>query len=310
MTKKTRKGLFSSLRYRFILVSISFLVLPLIIYTFFLYFGDYKYYKKELMNNLDIILNDQIDEIEGKRSYNNIILKFIKEYIFDTNGKGHRSEDEIRNYLKKTPIRKDISAFIFAEINQKGKLISKVSTYSMYEGMDISRYINISDIIKQKPQVIIIKDPVFGFSIYDIEYIRGKGGKLYLIIAVTSFENQLSIIQDKLPINGAHLSILNSGKKVISTNNKHLMGKVFSNARQSNTIHMKKIKGQESGRDFIFKNKQYYADIKSIGQSSYSLMISVKRDIVLGQFLPIIYRIALFLIIVLIVGGGITFFFN
>ncbi|MCH9621812.1 MAG: hypothetical protein S4CHLAM20_12400 [Chlamydiia bacterium] len=307
MSKNARRGLAGSLGFRVLSISFVFLAIPLVIYSLFLYFIDYKLYVKNIFEEVDIIAKEEVSWIREKEIYYSNTMVLIQEFIATFHLKKEaKTSDQLTDILRKFTSKQDVEALVYAEVSSKGRLVGKSSTISSYVGMDFSSVFTVSELRAMKDNVFIAKDPLLGYSLYIVQYVDNHGIDAYVmtIISLDELLTKMAVYQQR---NSLDISFIDSNGFVLSSTNKDFINKRFSEDKGENTFETKKISYVPNGIYFEYKGKKNFFDKQALPESSVSLVFSIPEQTIMGRFQSFIYRLGFFLLAVLILGGLLTF---
>ena len=200
---QNKKNAKSYLVYRVFFICLILIVLPLLIYSSFLYVIEYEHKVNTLSTSLNIIADEKVKLFEESVSFKKSILNSLDEDLFLIN------KDDYNSFFEKK--EKDFnlkSIFLLEEKN--GSLIA---TFSSNKGFVNKNFSFLKNILK--------KD----FSLFSNEAINCKGclflsktikGKKAIVVAFS--QNQLfsSISRDEFPY-PVNVSIVNLSNIVVST---------------------------------------------------------------------------------------------
>ncbi len=311
MGKKARRGLSGSLGFRVLSISMIFLGIPLIIYSAVLYVVDYRQYVRNLYQEVDLMSREEIDWVQENEIYQQNSLNLIEEFIItfhltDTD----KAHTDLNRILKKFSLHQNISAIVYNRVTPQGQIICEKSTLSLYEGVDFSRYFNLKELKSGTESVFITKDPVYNYSMYVVRYIHQDGKADAIVMSIISLEMMLSRMKQFQNTKGLAISVIDGKGVVIATTNKDFEGKTFSKKGGSNTITLDQISYVKNGQTFVYKGKKSFVDLKQIPKTSMYLMVSVPEAVIMHSFLSFLFKLGVFLVFVIVIGGILTYFFT
>lgn len=311
MGKKARRGLSGSLGFRVLSISLIFLGIPLIVYSGVLYVVDYRQYVRNLYEEVDLMAREELDWIQENETYHENSLNLIEEFVITF----HLTEDrkrhtDLNRILKQFSLHQNISAIVYSRVTPQGQIICEKSTLSLYEGVDFSRYFNLQELKSGDNRVFITKDPVYNYSMYVVRYIHQKDKPDAIVMTIISLETVLAKMEKFQSTKGLTISVIDGKGAVIASSNKDFEGKSFSEKGGGKSIEIDAIPYVKGGKTFAFNGKKSFVDIRKIPKTSMYLMISVPEAVIMHSFLSFLFKLGIFLLFVVIVGGILTYFFT
>lgn len=311
MAKKASKGLAGSLGFRVLSISLLFLAVPLIVYSGVLYLIDYRQYVRNLYEEIDLMVKEEIAWIHEKESYNQSTLNLIEEFIQSFHLLDNQSHDnQVNKILQKFTIHEDISAIVYSEVTPQGKIICKSSTLPLYVGVDFSKYFTLKELQNMDDNVFIGKDPVYGYSMYIVKYLKEENNKDAIVMSIISLDQLLYKMIEFQKSKELDITIISDKGYVIATTNKKLEDKVFSYEQKDNYLYLEKISYVDGGMKFVLDGKKNLVALKRVPKSSTYLVLSIPEYVIMQKFLTFLFSLGFFLFLVIVIGGVATYLFT
>ena len=311
MSKKSGRGLASSLGFRVLSISFLFLAIPLVVYSGVLYLVDYRQYVRNLFEELDLIAEEEVSWIVENQQYQEDSLSLIEEFVKNFNlSKDELSHDRLNSILKQFTKQEDISAIAYNIVNDKGEIICEKSTLDNYIGINFSKYFTLEQLRALKENVFIAKDPLFGFSMYVVKFVKVAGKEDAIVMSIISLDKLLTKIIDYQKISYLSVFIVSPKGEVIVSSSKDYMGKIFSPIEGGNNIVLNKIGYAEKGLTYSFAGKKNFVGVRQIPKSSAYLLVSAPKYVVMQRFVTFLLELGIFLFVVIIIGGSATYLFT
>lgn len=311
MGKKSRRGFTGSIGFRVLSISLIFLAIPLIIYSMVLYEVDYRHYMRNLYEDVGIMGEEEISWLHDKQVYYENALILIEEFVETFNLVDSNARDtDLTKILQRFIADERISAIVYCDITPDGRVIATKGTLSSYIGVDFSKDLSLAEIKNKKNHVVIAIDPIIGHSMYVVRYVKRKGDEGSVVMSIISLDMLLAKMQSYQKEPRLAVSIVDSMGVVIGTTAKEYEGKIFSLKEGDENIVLKKVSYDSSGRHFTFEGVKHFADIRQIPKSSTFLILSIPQNIVMSNFRVLLYRLAIFLFVVIVVGLVVTYIFT
>ena len=311
MAKKASRGLSGSLGFRVLSISFLFLAVPLVLYSGVLYLVDYRQYVKNLFEEVNLILKEEVAWLDEKITYYKNTSTLIEEFIFTfqlTNSDDRHKQ--VTKILQKFTLNEDISAISYYKVTPDGRLICESSTLEKYVGVDFSKYKTLKEMEDDKDNVFVAEDPLFGTSLYIVKYIENEGKIEAVVltnIAIDKLILRLSLFQKTNSIN---TSIASKDGMVISSTRKEFEGKVFSTDDKEGVLTVVPISYVEGGHFFRFNGKKSFVTISLIPNSEVFLIVSVPEYLIMHTFLVFLFRLGLSFLAVIVIGSLVTYLFT
>lgn len=282
-----------SLARRAVFIALTFIVVPLLFYTFFMYFYEYENRKKELFGSLIHITKEKHYLINEFAELEHDSLFFINNIIIN------QKVYESNSVLKEIKEYKEAEAVFYLTF-EGGKLICTASSNKEMVGKNFSDIANIIQLKNKIPHIFSMgNNIIFSLPISSMESIN-------IAFNAVSFFNKLPALSIS---NAPMLSgILDAQGRILASSQKSLLGEYFEkNTKDEAPIQFEPLKNIENGYKLTVHNEKYFAIIWPIEGSSLSVFSAITAKWIYSQIYSYLFHIAILLLFILFIGGLVTF---
>ncbi len=287
-----------SLSIRIMAISLVFLVLPLLCFSFVMYVHDYR---NKVRDN-DVILKLLAYE---KSAFFHTFLDFQMTFINITYAgtsiaqKGLITE-RFNELIHQTALKEGIQSLFYLEISAGGKAICEASSDRSMIGQEFSYLLEDYDLIK--PGFLIYIDKGAPGNIYLMKEVN-RGRASGLIGLMISKEALLDHLRSSTTFSSTASLMSRSGSVLISTN-AAMDDQVLSTSCNPSTIPLTPLSSFPGEYRFQFEGHTRIGIQVPIKNTKFVLFIDIPEYLSLIQFKEYLTRIISLFFIIMIIGGG------
>lgn len=327
--QRSLAGLSSSLALRVLLVSFVFLVIPLIFYSFVIYDRDYHRKMEDIFATLDILEQDHIQYIRQLERFELDFVDALHDIVSIKKQDSHGlSDQEVDPILRRFANHEKISALFYLGYDKQGNLVCQSSTIAAMVGKNYSQIFSPPKLAGRPNRVKFGVDPIFGPSLFFYKIVFEPDSKNIhgVMIAAISLDQLLEQLASFRVPYDTTISILSKNKTVIASTQADLFhqhfridqatqeyeklkpGDVIEQSRpQSAPIVLKDVHTVPDGYVFRFNEEKQLAELGILPDTSLYLLLSVPSKVLFHELSDSLWRLLLFIIFLLVIGGIASF---
>ncbi len=308
------KGLKGSLAFRVLSIGCLFVVIPLVVYSIYIYKKDYSRRIKSVFQELKVIEQEQVEDIIEKEIFQIHFLDVIHDFVLKARENGSTISDlEIVDILKVYVGKEGVSAIIYLTV-EDDRLMATSSTEDLYKDVNFSPYISAS-MLKGPKGVFVAENPKEKEAFYIYKEIRDQPDHIHgYAIAMISFERMLSQVNHFDTIYPASIALLNGEGMVKSAQYKKLEGKKIEigpiKENGGETLYLKAVEGIKDGYKYTIGDEVQFGILTKVEGVDAYFLLSLSSKIVMQHMREQMERIIVLLIFILFLGGVITYLFS
>lgn len=320
--KSAIRGIGGSLAVRVLLVTLIFLVLPLLFLSVMMYLHDYNTKKQDNFFALNLIADEKMQEINHIIYNAGNILSITHDVVLYQNpdGTGRSSDAKINRAFKEIAERNGLIDIFYSPLSSNGQFICENSSNPNHIGKNITSL--FADLpLNKKPYFFFYKESLDkkSYEFYIVKPIYSTDtGKLKATFSLSFSATYLAELLEStgrfsFPIS---CSILNKEGEVIATTRPAFFGlKVAEQNALQDTPSLKKehpiVLVPDAGNfSFEFDKESYVAVILDLEEQDIFLFIETSANVNFINIQRYFLLISAFIFSILIIGGGGTLWFT
>lgn len=320
--KSTIKGIGGSLSVRILLVTLIFLVLPLLFLSVMMYLHQFDTKKRDNFFALNLIADEKIAEVNHVVDDAINILDLTNQLVLSQNPDGSytQSKEVISDTFKRTSVREGLIEMFYCHIYPNGTYISEATSRASDLGRDFAPLFKPYDLTK-RPYFFFSK-PIPGtqdFEFYVAKPIYSlKTGKLKGVLTAIFSANYLVEILDttgrfSYPVS---VSVINESGTIISSTRADFKGLKVEQASGEKMPH--KI-GQKTpivlvpdmgNFKFQFEKQSRIGVLVNLEAEHIYLFLETSSEVNIINIKRYFLMISAFIFSILFIGGGGTLWFT
>lgn len=316
--KREKRGVTGSLAMRVFGIGFVCLVVPLILYSLFVYDREFENQTYSVYKELSIVEDDIARYFKEVEEYDLAYIQLIHRLVELIRQTSPLTDAVVTEILREDSQRRGVDAMFYCKNIQDKGLVCTSSTKKEYLHQNFSQ--TFTPILRHNHEGMIIdKDMIFGSALYVIKAFKDSKynkieGVIVEVIALNDLAKRLSRLQHVFKVN---VSILNTNFNVLSSTEPLLKDKMFKVIkRQERENYDLKENAQElplfeslvydGGFHYFLENKRRMALFSKIAHLNNFLLISISETVVLKRVMSQIIMLGSFLLFIVIVGSFVS----
>ncbi len=280
----------------------------MIIYSFLVYILEYQRQLNAVYHEMRLFQDDQVtmvDDLESDTA--NFIVTFVALMDRAKHESKKISDLGLEPILLKYAERGEITAIFLLEYQEDGKMICSKSTLPLYKNVDFAPYFPKGIFDREREQIFLSKDPVFGSALFIAYRIPDDlDDKKAMMVICYSLENLTDWLNEKRTILEMNISITNADLEVLSSTDPILVRHRFQKQAKGGTKGPLTLTPTSTYKDayrFSLLGETRFCVISKLPHTDAYLLTSVPSKVLLSKMLDQIYHLGILLACVLIIGG-------
>ncbi|MCI5051738.1 MAG: SpoIIE family protein phosphatase [Simkaniaceae bacterium] len=297
---KTARPPRGSLVRRVVFVCFFFLVIPLIVYSIFIYYSEYHRQLDEIVTSIEKLEQEQNRYIEGWVGFQLDFLHTLQVLMVERDTEGHAfSEGNFSELLKNFVKRGELTAIIFSDMKKCHNYACVTDSYPKVSNLDLTPFIDVDTLYHKGSIVQIVNLPGWGYNLmisraHIDEESRQMHGILTTILSLDVLVKRLLAMETTYP---AMLSFIDKKGKILASSDAHLIEK---------DIYLKPIEGSNDAWSYELKGDSYFAVLSEVPKFNCEIVMGVHKSVLFRNWQHYLYLLLGLLVMILLVGGVAT----